>query len=526
LTSSASEQTAPIARLGAQLLGKLPDMRSSELSALIRSELSGLEPDTRRQLLDSIVSGCAPQLEAGGSTTLCRNLRLMRNALREPFPNGSVDDGETHSLQVSEMLGIDGRSFWIRGWIRNVDGGLTNVTMVSPEGSRAEVLPRMFRHPRPDIDSTYPGRNGFISFFELDVPSHLSDGWIAELRDRNGTDLELEAPPVNRAALEVRELITRALRDVPGDKHALVSELAHPALSRVQAHIARSVAIETVAECGDAPHAPGVSIVVALRDRLDALEHQLCQVSRDPDVIGSDLIYVLDSLQDAHELAPKALELYGIYGVPFRLMALSGKAGPTVMVDKAVSQARARRLLLLSPDVVPDAPGWLGKMSAFYDSQRGIGALGPLLLYEDGSVQHAGLRLERASPQESGLLPFPGQDIWEPRSRFKGLPGALAGPTEAAPVPAIAGACLMIDRALFEEGGGLRNAYAEDQYEDVDLCLRLLEAGRGNWYFPGSRLYYLEGRSDLEPSLHARQYNALLLSHLWGASAASFTEAA
>jgi hypothetical protein len=493
---------------------KTPGTAASDLSALLRSGLSGLGPDARRELLDSIVAACAPQLESGASTTLSRNLRLVRDALREPLPSASIRDEPEHGLDFDELLGVDERSFWASGWLSNA-ATASEITMVSPEGGRAAIAGSMLHYERPDLGSSYAGHHGFVSLFELEVPSRLEDGWIAELLDSSGNEVEAELPPVNAAPLEVRELIPRALRDVLGDKHAFVCDFAYPALARVQARIATSVDIETIIQCGDPAPAPDITIVVPLRDRFDALEHQLCQFSRDPDLVGSDLIYVLDSVEDADELAPKASELHEIYGVPFRLTALSGTAGTTVMVKRAVSLARGGRLLLLNPDVVPDRAGWLRGLSAFYDSQPGIGAVAPMLLYEDESIQHAGLKFEPASPQELAVSRAGEREIWETRSRFKGLPGSLAEASEAKAVPVVSGACLMIDRNLFEDSGELRNIYAEGQNESTDLCLRLLETGHSNWYLPDVRMYYLEGRSELEPSLYARQYNALLLSHLW-----------
>jgi hypothetical protein len=488
---------------------------TAQLSRLLRRELSGLESEARRRLLDSIVAACADELESGPSVTLLRNLKLVRDALREPFPSVSASEQADCGLEIDEFLRVDERSFLVRGWIADSFAG-GEVTLVSPEGSSAEISRSLLHHERPDIDRSYANLHGFVSYFWLDVASRLDDDWIVELRDPTGSEVEVEAPPVVSAPLEVRELITRALRDVLGDKRPFVRDHAYPALVRVQERIAKSVAIETLVSCGDPPSAPEVSIVVPLLDRLDALEHQLAQVSGDPDMLRSDLIYVLDSLEDADELAPKASELHNIYEAPFRLTTLTGKAGTTVMVNAAASLARGRKLLILHPDVVPGGRGWLGKLSAFHDSRDRIGAVGPMLLYEDGSLHHAGLRFEPASPQELRLLPLPDGEIWDVRARFKGLPGTLAEAGDARPVAAVSGACLMIDRKLFEEVGGLRNIYAEGQNEAVDLCLRLLDAGRSNWYLPDVRMYYLEGRSELEPSLYARQYNALLLSHLWG----------
>ena len=42
----------------------------------------------------------------------------------------------------------------------------------------------------------------------------------------------------------------------------------------------------------------------------------------------------------------------------------------------------------MNSDVLPDQPGWLSRMVEFYEANPRIGALGPKLLYEDGSIQH------------------------------------------------------------------------------------------------------------------------------------------
>ena len=84
------------------------------------------------------------------------------------------------------------------------------------------------------------------------------------------------------------------------------------------------------------------------------------------------------------------------------------------------------------------------------------------------------------------------------------------------PVPAVTGACLMIDSELYKRFGGLRGIYVQGDYEDSDLCLRLIEAGYENWYLPDVELYHLEGQSY---ALAARQlngrYNTWLHTRLW-----------
>ena len=82
-------------------------------------------------------------------------------------------------------------------------------------------------------------------------------------------------------------------------------------------------------------------------------------------------------------------------------------------------------------------------------------------------------------------------------------------------MPAVTGACLMIERALYEEVGRLSSQYLRGGYEDSDLCLRLIEAGRRNWYLADVELYHLEAQSFPIHFRSTNRYNAWLQTHLW-----------
>jgi GT2 family glycosyltransferase len=145
-------------------------------------------------------------------------------------------------------------------------------------------------------------------------------------------------------------------------------------------------------------------------------------------------------------------------------------------------------------------------MRDFYDSQPQIGALAPKLLYEDDSIQHAGMHFHQP----------PGQSVWEDSQYYKGLHRTFHEANVTRTVPAVTGACMMIERALFEDFGGLSGNYVRGDYEDFDLCLRLIESGRQNWYLPVAELYHLEAQS-YTPDLRrpANRYNVWLHTHLW-----------
>jgi hypothetical protein len=51
---------------------------------------------------------------------------------------------------------------------------------------------------------------------------------------------------------------------------------------------------------------------------------------------------------------------------------------------------------------------------------------------------------------------------------------------------------MMIGAALLDSVGGLEWLYMGAGLTDMDLCLRLTEAGRTNWYLPAVEMYQLE----------------------------------
>src|SRR5207248_226702 len=108
------------------------------------------------------------------------------------------------------------------GWLRDEDARITQLTAVSPEGSRAELLERVFFNalpelpPSPDVPlgAAQVPATGFAGSFELEVPSYLPAGWTIELRDDAGYGLEAGAPAVIREPVIGRDTILAALSAV------------------------------------------------------------------------------------------------------------------------------------------------------------------------------------------------------------------------------------------------------------------------------------------------------------------------
>lgn len=460
-----------------------------DLKALVRDELAPLDAEGREEILETLAA--ATTLEGGSSFELSRSLHAIREVLRERLPRCAVSEEKPVGLAVEEILSVDDSSFWVNGWMHD-ENGCGEVSVVSPEGARAAVTETAYRYERPDVVQFYSGLggdrardHGFTAHVSLPGISRLSDGWIAELRTSDGIQLEIQCPAVVRDPQVVRSTILGELGGRGAVGGPLAEDHGRPALTRLQGRIVDESQVESVDVYGRPPSAPAVSIVVPLYKRLDFIEHQLLQFSLDFDFAEVELIYVLDSTEQRAELAEQARQLFALYGLPFQVINLSSGAGFAGANNHGIRLAQAKRLLLLNSDVIPDRPGWIGAMNDFYEQTPEIGALGPKLLYEDDSLQHAGLYFHRPA----------GSELWENAHCFKGLHRTFPAANVSRRVPAVTAACMMIDRELYDDVGGLPLHYVQGDYEDSELCLRLAEAGREHWYLPSVELYHLEGQS-------------------------------
>ncbi len=169
--------------------------------------------------------------------------------------------------------------------------------------------------------------------------------------------------------------------------------------------------------------------------------------------------------------------------------------------NDAAREARGELLLFLNDDIEVAEPGWLDELVAF--AQRpDIGAVGGLLLYPDGLIQHAGVFFVPHGGGAKHLLQ--GVDL---EARIY-----LDLHAVQREVAAVTGACLMIKRSEFERLDGFdeRLAIAGN---DVDLCLRLLSGGLRNIWTPYCRLIHHESATRRDANIAADE---TMMWRLWG----------
>jgi len=147
-----------------------------------------------------------------------------------------------------------------------------------------------------------------------------------------------------------------------------------------------------------------------------------------------------------------------------------------------VTAAQGEFLLFLNDDIEILDPDWLDTLLA--EAQRPeVGAVGPLLLYPDRRVQHAGL-----------FLAAMGQGRHAFRYLTEDQPGYFGLARTQRNVIALTGACLMTPRETFDSLGGFNEAHLVVN-NDLDYCLRIREQGLNAVFTPHTRLIHHEAVS-------------------------------
>ena len=151
--------------------------------------------------------------------------------------------------------------------------------------------------------------------------------------------------------------------------------------------------------------------------------------------------------------------------------------------NAGAAAARGSHLVFFNDDVRVLSPDWLDALLEAL-AMPGAGAAGPKLLYEDHSIQHAGM--------VTGVRRLVG-------TAFHGYPGSTTAHFNLAQslreVSLVCGACLAMPAAVFRQLGGFDAVNTPIAHSDVDLCLRVREAGLSCVYTPHAGLIHLGHQS-------------------------------
>ena len=144
--------------------------------------------------------------------------------------------------------------------------------------------------------------------------------------------------------------------------------------------------------------------------------------------------------------------------------------------------AKGDYIMLLNNDVELITPDIFQSMLGFCMRPE-VGIVGAKLLYNDHTVQHAGVLVGAG-----GLADHV----------FKGIheddPGYMGRAISSQDVSAVTAACLLVKRSVYEEVGGLEDEF-QVAFNDVDFCLKVRKTGYLIVYDADVKLFHYESKS-------------------------------
>lgn len=281
-----------------------------------------------------------------------------------------------------------------------------------------------------------------------------------------------------------------SLREESGEEHLQEEQEANLCgMKAVQAHFDRMGIPATVYE-GEYPglyrtryqweEKPLVSILIPTKDHIEDLERCISSIEEKSTYRNFEYILIENNSTDERtfayykELEAKNPKVHVVYWEgPFNYSAIN---------NFGASFANGDYYLLLNNDTEVISPDWIEEMLG-YCMRPDVGIVGARLYYDDDTVQHAGVILGFGSIAGHCFIQQP-----------RGNSGYQHRIISAQDYSAVTAACMMVDKKVFEEVGGLSTELAV-AFNDVDFCLKVGAAGYRVVYNPYVELYHYESKS-------------------------------
>jgi len=475
-------------------------LREADLVARLRPTLLPAPPDPGR---DALLALLARKPYAGQDT-----LAALHNLV---------------FLEIDEAIVCEPDGLVLIGWCLSKPGAIRDMRIRCGSRSVGFDLHQAIRIERPDVvaalgpehgfDET---RCGFVAYVAQAVQPDETIYIEIETRRREIGFRGVPQPKLGGMAAIRRLLdcVDVRFEDLP----PAFDRVLGPAVQALSRSRLKQRPTSVVVEYGTVPAEPACSVVVPLYGRLDFVEYQLALLSAHPAACEAEIIYVLDEPSRRTEAQRLFAAAYAAFGLPFRAVLLDRNVGFAPASNIGLSHARGEYVAFVNSDVFPGTPDWLERLAGRLAADPALGVVGPVLLFDDGSVQHQGMHFVRL--REFG-------DWFFPQHGGKGLRAAASGGLR--PCLSLTGACMMLRRELAVAVGGFDESYVVGDFEDSDLCLKLQALGYGCAVDHEVRLYHLERKSQASSALgwrmnltlynawqHQRRWAATLAAHLAG----------
>ncbi|WP_456324620.1 glycosyltransferase family 2 protein [Desulfonauticus submarinus] len=186
-----------------------------------------------------------------------------------------------------------------------------------------------------------------------------------------------------------------------------------------------------------------------------------------------------------------------LFGKHFKYIRLSKNINFGPACNLGAKIAKSDFLFFLNNDTIL-TPNWLEPLLKAFTQDPSLGAIGPLLLYPNNTVQHLGVVFSLRNKVFHLYSQFPKNHYVVQKKRY---------------FQAITGAAFLIPKKLFWQLNGFFEKYKNGS-EDIDLCARIIQNSHKLTVIPNSVIYHLESQSQ-DRNKHDN-YNAYLLTKRCG----------
>jgi len=404
----------------------------------------------------------------------------------------------------------------VHGWIVDPHKQLASIVMGKPGASKGvDLKNRLVRFARPDVVAAY-------SSPDANILSHY--GFVAIVEDGPVTEkiLQLAVAMVatnGRAFIEslrVTQIESRAetLPSIIGiipDPYLNAErcqKFYHPIFKAITG--SAPAPVDACDEThGRPPAEPQLTVIIPLYGET---RFELIQI---PALAalgtgGWEIILAVDDPRILENVRTNTRRLVQLYDISIRIVAPTQNQGFSGINNFAAAKARAPYLLFLNSDCfigrrapIEKALNWLTRDKS--------GAVGFRLTYPDKTIQHDGMSVSCWNRNPAFMLNE------HPR---RGLPiNLIPQHPHGEDATLLTAACLMVSASLFHQLKGFDRDFVRGDFEDSDLCLKIIATGRRLGIVRDEGLFHLERQTIGQQEGGLRQkitlINAFIYTQKW-----------
>jgi len=177
----------------------------------------------------------------------------------------------------------------------------------------------------------------------------------------------------------------------------------------------------------------------------------------------------------------------------FKCIRNEGSFNFSRLMNYGAAHATGEYLLLLNNDTEVTHADWMTAMAEQCQFET-TGAVGVKLIYQNDTIQHAGVIIGLGGIAGHTFVGFD-----------KNAPGYFYFLKCINNYSAVTAACIMVKKKHYDEVNGFDEALAVE-FNDVDFCLKLVEKGYRNIYLPHVTVYHYESVSRGHPHKTRKSY--------------------